>query len=294
MDASIAASHPEAVCCKHADIGCPAQFFLVEELERHYKEEAQEHLELALRALSVERSMKEHLQEAMTNAQSRCRKNEKEILSLRSKITKLQTDIAKVRSKLAEWSQLSSSELQIRRIISSFLGEESDESLDDDSSSRSKSATIRDLNLLVENLRSQLAAKEKQFPSPKPKTESPSLVPTLSSSPLQPFSLNSGGFFKLPLPLPKNVPHPLPIFAFTKSRSASEPADGAATGLTTIKRLASQLEQAIRAELRRNGSAGKPEAPASSSRSPNAANFCPYKIWQKVKLSVKENLRKSQ
>jgi len=68
MDASIAASHPEAVCCKHADIGCPAQFFLVEELERHYKEEAQEHLELALRALSVERSMKEHLQEAMTSS----------------------------------------------------------------------------------------------------------------------------------------------------------------------------------------------------------------------------------
>jgi len=263
--------------------------FLVEELERHYKEEANEHLELALRALSVERSMKEHLQEAMTNAQSRCRKNEKEILSLRSKIAKLQTDIAKEQSKLAEWSQLSSSELQIRRLISSFLGEESDENLEDDSSSRSKSATIRDLNILIENLRAQLAAKEKQLPSPKPKTESPNLVPVLSSSPLQPFALHSGGFFKLPSPLPKHLSHPVPFLAFTKSRSAS---DGA-TGLTNIKRLASQLEQAIRAELRRNGQAEKLEAPTTLML-PNAANFCPYKIWQKVKRSVKDNLRKSQ
>lgn len=111
----------DLLVCKFHEFGCPAAWLTPEALEEHMRDDANAHLELVYRALQVERSLKEHHKEAMTNAQSRCRKLEKEIIQCKAESAKLDQQLSSAQQQLAQLNRLSAGDLRIRNIIGSFL-----------------------------------------------------------------------------------------------------------------------------------------------------------------------------
>lgn len=114
------AAEMEPILCRFAEFGCSA-LMLPSLMDNHMKEDAEEHVELLARALQAERASKEHLVQAMTNAQSRCRKTTNENSSLRRDLASAQEEIRVLREKNAHSYSLGDDEKKIRNVICSFL-----------------------------------------------------------------------------------------------------------------------------------------------------------------------------
>lgn len=78
--------------CKYHDVGCPV-LLPASAMAKHLKEDAKSHLKLVLRVLTVEQRENDMRKEAMTCAQSRCRKIELENASLRRRIDGIKSRI---------------------------------------------------------------------------------------------------------------------------------------------------------------------------------------------------------
>lgn len=78
--------------CKYSDVGCPA-LLPPAAMTIHLEKEANTHLKLLARALTVEQSDNDFHREAMTCAQSRCRRIELENASYRRRIDEIKSRI---------------------------------------------------------------------------------------------------------------------------------------------------------------------------------------------------------